>query len=106
MAKQPRKNQKSQTKLQDFVVVAFADDMEQARNYETLLKSNDIPAIIQEEKEKSEDTQGIAVMAPEDFLDEAHVIIESQDAYDDFYDLALDEDDEGDFDSDIFGDDF
>ncbi|MEE9371203.1 MAG: hypothetical protein V3W45_07020 [Sedimentisphaerales bacterium] len=106
MAKRPTKTQKSQTKIQDFVVVAFTEDMDQAKNYETLLKSNDIPAIIQEEREESEDTKGIAVMVLEDFLDEAHVIIESQDAYDDFYDLALDEEEEGDFDSDIFGDDF
>jgi len=106
MAKRPSKTQKSQTKLQDFVVVAFTEDMDQAKNYETLLKNNDIPAIIQEESEESEDTKGIAVVVPEDFLDEAHVIIESQDAYDDFYDLALDEEEEGDFDSDIFGDDF
>jgi hypothetical protein len=44
-------------------------------------------------------------MVPEDFLDEAHVIIESQHAYDDFYDYALEEDD-GDFDDDFFEDDF
>lgn len=106
MAKRPPKIRKSQAKLQDFVAVTFAEDLDQAKNYETLLKSNDIPAIIREQGEQSGDTKGIAIMVPEDFLDEAHVIIESQDAYDDFYDLALDEEDNGDFDSDVFGDDF
>jgi len=106
MAKRPTKTQKSRTKLKDFVVVTFVEDMEQAKNYETLLKSNDISAIIREQSpEESQDSKGIAVMVPEDFLDEAHVIIESQDAYDDFYDLAMEEGEE-DIDSDVFGDDF
>jgi hypothetical protein len=45
-------------------------------------------------------------MVPEDFLDEAHVVIESQDAYDDFYDFTLEEENEEDFDTDIFEDGF
>jgi len=107
MAKRPQKAQKSQTKLQEFVVVTFVEDLEQAREYETLLKTNDIPATIREQDEQSINDKGIAVMVPEDFLDEAHVIIESQDAYDDFYDFTLEEDeDNGDFDTDLFGDDF
>jgi hypothetical protein len=36
--------------------------------------------------------------------DEAHVVIESQDAYDDFYDLGLDSDNEDDLEGDIFED--
>lgn len=107
MAKRPRKTEKSQADLQELVVVAFAEDWEQAKDYETLLKTNDIPTIIKEQDETEEgETKGIAVMVPEDFLDEAHVVIESQDAYDDFYDFALEDEGEGDFDSDLFGDDF
>jgi hypothetical protein len=45
-------------------------------------------------------------MVSEEFLDEAHVVIESQHAYDDFYDFAMEEDDEADFDDDFFDDDF
>jgi len=105
MAKRFRKNQKSQSKLKDFVVVTFVDDLEQAREYETLLRINDIPAIIKEQVDPSVSSKGIAVMVPEDFLDEAHVVIESQDAYDDFYDFALDDEQE-DFDSSLFEDDF
>jgi len=106
MAKRPKKTQKSQAKLQDFVIVTFVEDLEQAKDRETLLKNNDIPAIIREQAEELTDSNGFAVMVPEEFLDEAHVVIESQDAYDDFYDLALDNEDEGDFDSDFFEDDF
>lgn len=106
MAKHSKKNQNSQAKLQDFVVVTFVEDLEQARDYETLLKTNDIPAVINEQNEQPDGTKGIAVMVPEEFLDEAHVVIESQDAYDDFYDFALEEETDDDFDSDLFEDEF
>ena len=44
-------------------------------------------------------------MVPEDFLDEAHVVIESQDAYDDLCDYAMDEEEDLDFGSDMLDDD-
>jgi hypothetical protein len=108
MPKRSKKAQKSQANLQGFVVVAFANDLEQAREYETLLKVNDIPVVVSTQENPSVGAKEIAVMVPEDHLDEAHVIIESQDAYDDFYDLALEgeEEGDGDFDSDLFEDDF
>ncbi len=106
MARRPKKTQKSQVKLQDFVIVTFAEDLEQAKEREALLRNNDIPAIVRQQGEESPDTKGIAIMVPEEFLDEAHVVIESQDAYDDFYDLALEDEEEADFDSDLFEDDF
>ena len=111
MAKRPKKSRKSRTNLQELVVVTFAEDLEEAKEYETLLEANDIPATIREQGEKSADssatgTKGVAVMVPEDYLDEAHVVIESRDAYDDFYDFALEDEDEGDFDSELFEDDF
>ena len=37
--------------LEGFVVVAFAEDMEQAREYRTLLEANDIHAVISEQNE-------------------------------------------------------
>ena len=104
MTKRPKKTQKSQSELQDFVVVTFAMDIEQAKDYETLLKNDDIPAFIKEQNEEPMSTKGIAVMVPEDFLDEAHVVVESQNAYDDFYDLALEDEEDNDFDSDLFED--
>jgi hypothetical protein len=106
MAKRSKKAHRSQAKLQGYVVVAFADDLEQAREFKSLLEVNDVSAIISEQKEPTLGSKEIAVMVPEDFLDEAHVIIESQQAYDDFYDYALDEGEGGDFDDDLFDDDF
>lgn len=109
MTKRSKKNHKSQAKVQGFVVVAFAKDMEQAREYETMLKVNDIPAVISQEREQSTGTQEIAVMVPEDYIDEAHVVIESQDAYDDLCDFAAEKDEEEEedfnFDGDYFDDD-
>lgn len=95
---------KSQAKLKDLVVVTLVEDMEQAQEYETLLRLNDIPAIIKEQLDPSGSSSGIAVMVPEDFLDEAHVVIESQDAYDDFYDFALEDEEDDDFDNGLFDD--
>lgn len=104
MAKRPKKTRKSQAELQDFVIVTVAEDLEQAKERETLLKSNDIPAIVKQQDETA-DINGFAVMVPEEFLDEAHVVIESQDAYDDFYDLALEEEEDTEFDTNLFEDD-
>lgn len=105
MTKRSKKGRDTQAKLNGYVVVTFADDIEQARDYESLLRANEVPVEITEQADQMGNRE-IAVMVPDEFLDEAHVIIESQDAYDDFYDLALDDDNEEEFDSDIFEDDF
>ena len=105
MKRRMHKNGKSQGNLKDVVIVAVVDDMEQAREYETLLRLNDIPAIVKEQVDPSGNKTGVAIMVPEDFLDEAHVVIESQDAYDDFYDFTMDEEDDMDFDDDEMFDD-
>lgn len=106
MVRHSQKGQKGQTKVEELVFVTFADDMEQARDYETLLKNNEIPAMIREQRDESTEQMRIALLVPEEFVDEAHVIIESQDAYDDFYDLAFDDEQEVDFDADVFDEDF
>jgi hypothetical protein len=105
MARRSKKGHKSQAKVEGYVVVAFAEDIEQAREYKSLLEANDIPAVIKEQEDPTIGSEEITVMVAEEFLDEAHVIIESQNAYDDFYDLAMD-DDGDDFDGDIFEEEF
>ena len=105
MKRRMHKNGKSQGNLKDVVIVAVVDDMEQAREYATLLRLNDIPAIVKEQVDPSGNKTGVAIMVPEDFLDEAHVVIESQDAYDDFYDFTLDEEEDADFDDEDMFDD-
>jgi len=109
MGKRTRKTQKTRTPKQasgqdqELVIVAVADTMEEAKEYELLLKNNDIPAMVKREEKEFADGKCYAVMAPEELADEAHVIIESQDAYDDFYDFAAnDDEDEDDFEGDVF----
>ncbi|MHC4570362.1 MAG: hypothetical protein ACYTE3_32005 [Planctomycetota bacterium] len=51
MSKRSKKGHKSNAKLEGYVVVAFSEDMDQAREYKTLLESNDIPATIVEQNE-------------------------------------------------------
>jgi len=51
MSKRSKKTQKAQARLEGFVVVAFAEDMEQASEYKTLLEANDIHAVINENNE-------------------------------------------------------
>ncbi len=106
MAKRSKKGHRSQAKMQGYVVVTFAENMEQAREYKTLLEVNDVSAIINEQEEQSLGSNEIAVMVPEDFLDEAHVIIESQNAYDDFYDYSLEDEEDDDFDDELLEEDF
>ncbi len=106
MAKRSKKGHRSQAKMQGYVVVTFAEDLEQAREYKTLLEVNDVSAIINKQEEQSLGSKEIAVMVPEDFLDEAHVIIESQNAYDDFYDYTLEDEEDDDFDDELFEEDF
>jgi hypothetical protein len=106
MAKRSKKGQKSQAKLEGYVVVAFAEDMEQATEYKSLLEANDIPALISEHDEQAIGSKEIAVMVCEEYLDEAHVVIESQNTYDDFCDFAMDEDEESDFDGDFLEDEY
>jgi hypothetical protein len=74
----------------EYVAVAILDDMAQARDYQQLLEESDIPVHLLEDYEH-EGASSVAVMVPEETADDAQVVIESQDAYDDFYDLALDE---------------
>ena len=93
-------------KSQELVAVAHAEDFEQARNYEALLKADSIPVVIKQQKEPSTDDKTIVVMVPEDCIDEAHVVIESQDAYDDFYDLASENEQDGDFDDNLLEESF
>ncbi len=62
-----------------------------ARDNVTLLRVNDIPAKVENSGEA-----GWAVLVPEDFLDDAALVLESQAAYEDLYGMEPgdDEDDE------------
>lgn len=106
MAKRSKKGHRPQAKMQGYVVVTLAENLEQAGEYKTLLEVNGVSAVINEQEEQSLGSNEIAVMVLEDFLDEAHVIIESQNAYDDFYDYSLEDEESDDFDDELFEEDF
>ena len=104
MARKSKKTDKQPTKVKELVVATFARDLEEAHEYESLLKNNDIITTLKEQDDPSGNGEkAYAVMVPEENLDEALVVIESQDAYDEFYDFTLDS--EGDeFEDDYFDD--
>jgi hypothetical protein len=85
-----RKTRKRTTVLKDYVTVAFAEDMDLAREYSNLLAQNDIPSVLKNLGKFQQDGQsGVAVMVPEEFLDEAYVLISEEASYDDFFDAAF-----------------
>lgn len=101
MGKSTRKAGQSKAKPKEYAVVVFAQDMEEAREYEAALKADGIPVFIKESYESELADNGIAVLVPEDYVDEAGVIIESQSVYDDLFDFSMDDDDDFDgFDDD------
>ena len=104
-----RRNKKRtcRTPLKEFVTVAFAEDMELAKQYKKLLNEDEIPVAIKAPTaaESSEHLPGIAVMVPEDNLDEAHLLIESQGSYGDFYEMVFHEN-ENENENEEMGDEF
>lgn len=107
MAKRSKRSQKTPVDAHDLVVITLAEDIEQARDYESVLTNNEIPVVIREQGEGAAEAEFVAVMVPEDFIDEANVIIESQSAYDDFYDLAFEDEAFGDeYEDDFFEEEF
>ena len=108
MSRRSKKVHKSHVNLEGYVVAVFAEDTGQAMEYKLLLDNNDIPVVISEQEHMDDNVSKteIAVMVPEEYIDEAHVVIESQQAYDDFYDYALDDESDADFDADLFDDEY
>jgi hypothetical protein len=91
--------------VKDLVIVAISQTIDEAKDYETLLRNNDIPAVVKRHQDEFGEGKSFAIMAPEEMADEARVIIESQDSYDDFYDSELDNDiSEEDLEGDVFED--
>ena len=108
MTNRHKNKQTSQASLKEFVTVAFAEDMELAKDYKKLLNEGEIPAVIKTQQDAGTGFPGIAVMVPEDHLDEAHVLIEAQDSMGDFYNVAFSDDDRDDvdYDTEFYDDSF
>ena len=105
MAKLYRENYETKTEPQNYVAVVLTSNRKQAKDYEAVLKTNDIPTIIQDQDESTEGDPDLAVMVPKDYLEEAQLVIESQDAEDDIYDPLWDDDDDN-FDDEFPDNDF
>jgi len=75
--------------LKDYVTVAIADDVDLANDYRDILIKNNIPAVTATQKSYSMAVIGIAVMVPENLLDQAQKIVESEQDFDNFLDDAF-----------------
>ena len=106
MGKFNEKNDETKAEPYYLTAVTYMEDWEQAKDCEAMLKANDIPASLLEQNPPMERNQNIAVMVPRDFLEEARVVIESENVEDDFYDLLFYDEEEDDFDRDFDEDDF
>ena len=80
--------------VKDFVTVAFAEDMELAKQYQQLLTDNEIDAHIKRQPEMAQSGfSDIAIVVPEESLDEAHALISEKSSYDDFFDMVFSDQD-------------
>lgn len=86
---EPKKPNKpiQKTSLGEFVTVAFAEDMDLARHYKKMLEDNGIPAVVRQPESEGSASPGIAVLVPEEVLDEAHSLIASQAPFEHFFDV-------------------
>ncbi len=118
MARKKSKDEAGQ--FEEFVPVIYARNLTEAEFYKGLLASNDIPAIIEDEAGEvigmptSVVGQGVAVLVPDEMLDEASEIIAEHDdteedaeldEYEDMEDEADDDLDE-DLDEDLEDEEF
>lgn len=105
MTKRTRKSSKTQSGTKELIVVASANTSDEAHDYVSLLRNSDIKAVIKKQQDEFTEEWRYVVMVQEDVAEEANVIIESQDSYDD-YDSDSDSDDitEEDLEGDVFDD--
>jgi len=89
------------TSQQEMMVVAHAEDVELANDYVQLLEDNGIIGYVRE-RIGAEDGFGIAIEIPEEFYDEAHMIIDSQQGGNNFYDFFFQDPDSIGYDEDGF----
>ena len=80
-------NRTGRTALKDFVTVAFAEDLDLARQHKEMLEENGISAVVKQPENSDSTQMGIAVQVGEDDLDEAHSLIASQASFEEFFDV-------------------
>jgi hypothetical protein len=87
------KNDGNRTSLEDYVTIAIAEDVDLANEYRDILARHEIPAVTTTQRSYSSDILGTAVMVPEQYLEQAQEIIESQQDFDTFLDDAFNDHD-------------
>lgn len=90
---------------QEMLVVAHAEDFELANEYAQLLDDSGIPCQVKN-RDSSAGEFGVVIVVPEDYYDEAHMIIESAQENNGFYDFFFEDPDMlDDMDQDYFDED-
>lgn len=92
MTERSQNSTQTQHNFEEPVAVAYTNDHNQAEEIEELLKSSEIPAMVRENYSNTRENK-FAVMVPEDYLEEAEAIVNSQQSYEDLYEM-LNEDNE------------
>lgn len=93
MPKKTTKQNSGNVQVHEFVTVAFAEDMELAKQYKEMLAEHEIPVAIKRQPEMAQNGfSDIAILVPEPLLDEAHSLISEESSYDDFFDMIFDDD--------------
>jgi len=87
------RNDDQRTALEDYVTVAIAEDVDLANEYRDILAGHNIPAMTATQKSYSSAVIGTAVMVPENYLEQAQELIESQQSFDNFLDDAFNDHD-------------
>ncbi len=87
------RNDKSKSALKEYVTAAIAEDVDLANEYRDILARNNIPAVTATQRNYASTVLGIAVMVPENFLEQAQDIIESCQEFDHFIDDAFNDED-------------
>ena len=106
MAKRSRKAQKTAVKIQELSFVILASSKDEAKDYKAMLEANKIPVTTKDQHGSSKDSDGIAILVPEEFVGQAQAVIKSQNAYDDFDEYSLDVEDYDDDFNEEFNEDF
>lgn len=96
----------NKTALAEYVTVAIVEDMEFAEEFRDVLDKSDIPAVLSTQRDGRSEIMGVAVMVPPQLSERAMTIIESQQALDDFLDVAFNEDEDEDYFDDFETGDF
>jgi hypothetical protein len=77
------------TSAKNFVTVALAEDVELARDYVQMLRDNEIPARFHVNEDLLQGSR-VAILVPDEMIEQAQIFIQARCSGPDFYDYAFD----------------